>query len=82
MAATSCYWTAVAPGLPAILFGGSGAPLPRDFSVFPSFLAHGAIATVLLGAIALHVSAALYHQLVRKDGLIKRMELGPSKQGE
>jgi cytochrome b561 len=78
MAATG-YWTASVAGLVPILLG-SSAPLPQDFSVFPSFLAHGAIATILLSAIALHLSAALYHQFVRKDGLIKRMEVGQTSQ--
>jgi cytochrome b561 len=75
--AASGYMTAVAAGLPAILFNGSGAPLPRDFNVFTAFRAHSAIAILLVATISLHVSAALYHQFVRKDGLIKRMELGP-----
>jgi cytochrome b561 len=78
MAATG-YWTARVAGLVPILLG-SSAPLPQDFSVFPSFLAHGAIATILLSAIALHLSATLYHQFVRKDGLIKRMEVGQTSQ--
>ena len=72
----SGYATGVLAGLPAIVFGHSGAPLPADFMVYPTFLAHGAIALLLVGAILLHVLAAIYHQYVRKDGLFKRMALG------
>ena len=38
--------------------------------------AHKAVATLLLALIALHVSGALYHALVRRDGVIRRMFLG------
>ena len=34
---------------------------------------HGALAWALLGIIALHVSGALYHGLVKQDGVIRRM---------
>jgi cytochrome b561 len=71
------YATGLAAGLPAIVFGGSGAPLPQDFSVFPTFLAHGSIALLLVAAIILHTTAAFYHQFVRGDGLFKRMAFGP-----
>jgi cytochrome b561 len=70
------YTTGVIAGLPAIVFGGSGAPLPQDFMVYPSFLAHGSIALLLVAVIILHVLAAIYHQFVRKDGLFQRMAVG------
>ena len=35
--------------------------------------AHKAVATLLLALIALHVSGALYHALVKRDGVIRRM---------
>jgi cytochrome b561 len=60
------YTTAIVAGLPAIVFGGSGDPLPPTFAVYPSWVAHGFIATLLVGFIALHVLAAFYHQFVRK----------------
>jgi cytochrome b561 len=72
----SSYTTAILAGLPAIVFGGSGAPLPPTFSIYPSFLAHGYIATILASFIVLHVLAALYHQFVMKDELFRRMFLG------
>jgi len=37
----SGYTTAILAGLPAIVFGGSGAPLPPTFKIYPSFVAHG-----------------------------------------
>jgi len=37
---------------------------------------HGALAWVLLGIIALHVSGALYHALVKHDGVLHRMMPG------
>jgi cytochrome b561 len=36
---------------------------------------HGAIATVLLVTVALHFAAALYHQFVLKDGLLRRIAI-------
>jgi len=65
--------TALAAGLPAIVFGGSGDPLPPSFLIYPPRVAHGTIATLLVGLIVLHGLAALYHHFVRKDRLIERM---------
>lgn len=42
----------------------------------PQHAAHGLIATALAGLIALHVAAAVYHQAVLKDGLLRRMWFG------
>jgi len=42
----------------------------------PYHAAHGYIAKLLVGLIVLHASAALYHQFVRKDGLLARMSFG------
>lgn len=63
-------------GLPDIVFGGSGAPLPGSFDDLAPRAAHGILATVLAIVIASHVLAALYHQYVRKDGLFSRMWFG------
>ncbi|MGC2520166.1 MAG: cytochrome b/b6 domain-containing protein [Burkholderiales bacterium] len=70
------YATAILPGLPEIVFAGSGAPLPSTFTTYPTRVAHGAIATLLAAFIALHVLAAFYHQFVRKDSLLQRMLFG------
>ncbi len=67
-------------GLPAIVFGGSGDPLPADFSEFPPRAAHGIIATLLGLLILAHIAGFLYHQFVRKDGLMGRMWFG-NRQG-
>jgi len=72
----SGYTTGILAGLPAIVFGGSGAPLPPIFEIYPSFVAHGYIAAALAGFIVLHLLAALYHQFVMKDALFRRMWFG------
>lgn len=63
-------------GLPDIVFGGSGDPLPASFDQFAPRVAHGILAWVLTVLIAGHFLAALYHHFVRKDGLLKRMWYG------
>jgi cytochrome b561 len=75
MAASGIATSAMA-GLPDIVFGRSGAPLPESFSVFPPRVAHGVLAKLLMAFVALHIFAALYHQFVRRDGLIRRMWFG------
>ncbi len=70
------YTTAILAGLPAIVFGGSGDPLTPTFVIYPTRVAHGYIATLLVGFIVLHVLAAFYHQFVRKDRLFRRMFFG------
>jgi cytochrome b561 len=68
--------TAVLADLPSIVFGGSAAPFPESFTVFPTRVVHGLIAKVLLALIAVHAMAALYHHVVLRDGLLKRMWFG------
>ena len=63
-------------GLPDIVFGGSGSPLPADFSIYPPRAAHGILALILKLLILGHIAAFLYHQFVRKDGLFSRMWFG------
>lgn len=70
------YSTGILAGLPAIVFGGSGAPLPSTFKIYPTWVAHGYIAALLFAFIVLHVLAALYHQFVKQDGLFRRMFFG------
>ncbi len=65
----------VLAGLPAIVFNGVGS-LPVNFDALPPRAAHGILANLLMIAIALHVAAALFHQFVRKDGLLSRMSFG------
>lgn len=37
------------------------------------FVVHKALALVLLGLVAMHIGAALYHHFVRRDGVLRRM---------
>lgn len=48
MAATG-FATAIFSGLPAIVFGGSGAPLPPDFLIYPTRVAHGYLRRMFFG---------------------------------
>jgi cytochrome b561 len=70
------FATGLLAGLPDIVFAQSGAPLPATFAVYPTFQAHFWLATLLAAFIVLHVLAALHHQLVQRDGLLRRMGLG------
>lgn len=70
------YSTGILAGLPAIVFGGSGDPLPASFDVYPTFIAHSYLAVALAALIALHVLAAFYHHVVLRDGLLRRMVFG------
>lgn len=58
-----------------ILFGSAPGPLP-DFWDFTPRYVHDALNSVMLGLLALHVGAALYHQFILKDRLLARMGLG------
>jgi cytochrome b561 len=68
--------TAVLAGLPDIVFGASGAPLPESFTVFPTRVIHGVLAKLLATLIFVHASAALYHHFIRRDRLLARMWFG------
>ncbi len=65
----------VLAGLPGIVFGGVGT-LPVNFDALPPRAVHGIVAKLLMLAIGLHIAAALYHQFVRRDGLLSRMGFG------
>jgi cytochrome b561 len=53
-----------------------GGVLPEDFRQFTPRKVHGLASRVAMGLIALHVLAALYHQLIARDGLMSRMGVG------
>jgi cytochrome b561 len=74
--AVSGIGISVQAGLGPIVFGGSGAPLPVDFFVYPVRYGHGYIAIILIALILLHFAAAMYHQFFRKDRLLSRMGIG------
>lgn len=75
MAATGIA-TAVMSGLNMIVFGGSTAPLPPSFLIYPTRVAHGTIATALVALIGLHIVASLYHQFFLRDGVFRRIWFG------
>lgn len=62
-------------GAAPIIFGGDVARLP-DFSAIPPRLPHGIGARLLLALVVLHAGAALYHQFIRRDHLLRRMWFG------
>ena len=66
---------AMQAGLNPIL-SGQNAFLPEDLMVYPPYIGHGLTSWLLLGLIALHFGAAMYHQFVRKDNLLSRMGFG------
>jgi cytochrome b561 len=59
-------------GAAPMIFGGEGSLLP-DFWKYPPRVPHGIGARLLIVLLVLHVSAAFYHQFVRRDGLMRRM---------
>ena len=64
---------AIQAGLPAIVFDRPGVGLPTDFWQFTPRVVHGLFAKFLIALTGLHFAAALFHQFVRKDGLLSRM---------
>jgi cytochrome b561 len=83
----SGVFMALQAGLFDIVFGGRGQ-LPPDLWVFPIRTVHYVFSRLLMALIALHVTGAIYHTVVLRDGLLKRMWFGrrwiaePSTQGE
>jgi cytochrome b561 len=73
--AGSGIYLALQADLPGVVFGGQGV-LPADFWVFPMRPVHYVISRLLMAVIALHVAGALYHSLVLRDGLLRRMWFG------
>jgi cytochrome b561 len=67
------YATGLIAHLNDIVFARNGAPLPPTFDAYPTFHLHGWIAAILAIMIGLHVLAALWHGLVRRDGVMRRM---------
>ena len=70
------YVTGLLARLPAIVWAGSGEPLP-DFAAYPTFTAHAVLAALLTALIAVHLAAVVHHQVVRKRRLFGRMLWGP-----
>lgn len=73
--ASSGIIMALQTGLFDAVFLGQGK-LPADFWVFPIRGVHYALSRLLMALIAVHVVAALYHAVVLRDGLLRRMFFG------
>ena len=55
------------------MFGGSGKPLPESFAAYPARAVHGIVGSLLALLVLVHIVAALWHQFIRRDGLLRRM---------
>ena len=62
-------------GLLALVASGAGAIYLNGRFAFP----HIALAKVGIGLLAIHVAAALWHQIIRRDRLLDRMLPGASR---
>lgn len=67
----------VLSGAAPAVFGAPGAVLP-NFSDYPPRVPHGLGAFLLVVLLIFHAGGALHHQLIRRDGLIRRMWYGGS----
>ena len=65
----------VLSGAGPFLFGGSAMNLP-NFNDYPPRIPHGIGARVMIAILVLHAGAALYHQFIRGDRLLRRMWFG------
>src|SRR5581483_2650955 len=66
---------AVQADLPRLFFLQQGA-LPESFWIYRLRTVHYLNSRLLMLLIALHLAGALYHTLVRRDGLLRRMSFG------
>ena len=71
--ASSGIVTVILSGVVPLVLG--GAPIP-DMSYLIPRVAHGVMARIILALFVLHVGAALYHQVIRRDRLLARMGVG------
>lgn len=62
-------------GAAPAVFGAPGAILP-NFAEYPPRVPHGLGGLLIVGLLVFHAGAALYHQFVRRDGLLQRMWYG------
>lgn len=72
MVASGIAMVALTGAAPAI-FGGGALP---EFDAVPPYLAHGLVSKLLLALVVGHIGAALWHQFIKRDGLIGRMRVG------
>jgi cytochrome b561 len=72
MASSGITTLILSNAVPTLLAGG---PVP-DFSELIPRVAHGIMSKILLALFVMHVGAALYHQMVKRDHLLARMGVG------
>jgi cytochrome b561 len=65
--------TIVLSGGPGAIFGGGEMP---DFDDVPPYDVHELVSRLLIGLALAHIGAALFHQFIKRDGLIGRMMPG------
>ena len=63
----------VLSGAGAVLSGAKAAALLPDFWAYAPRVPHSIGARLLIGLLILHAGAALYHQFICRDGLMRRM---------
>jgi cytochrome b561 len=73
--AASGLTMALQANLPAIVFSGHGE-LPPAFWIYNARYLHYGFSRLLMALIGIHVVGALYHTLILKDGLLRRMFFG------
>ena len=56
----------------ASIFAGTSV-MPENFNHLSTRLAHGIFTKLLVLVLLIHIAAALYHQFVLKDHLLRRM---------
>ncbi len=72
LAASGIATIVLSGALPAVI---AGTTLPDFETVLPR-LVHGVASKLMLGLLALHIGAALWHQFIRRDRLMARMGVG------
>jgi cytochrome b561 len=72
MASSGITTVALSGVIPTLL---SVGPIPVLSELIPR-VAHGIMAKIILALFVVHVGAALYHQVIRRDHLVARMGVG------
>jgi len=52
-------------------------PMPADFDGMAARAVHGILSKLLIGLIALHIGAVVFHGIARGDALLGRMWFRP-----
>jgi cytochrome b561 len=71
-----------AGGYPVVMFGGVHLPpiVPRDVALYAWLrAAHTWLAMALYATVLLHLAAALFHALIRRDGVLASMARGEAR---